>query len=66
MKNLFHKFATYSALVLISSLPFPIDSFAEVEKKTDSVSVKNAERHTPTGRHNTASARQNRRNGNNA
>jgi hypothetical protein len=32
MKKHFHKMATYSALTLISSIPFPVDVFADAEK----------------------------------
>jgi hypothetical protein len=62
MKNLFHKLATYSALVLAASLPLPVDAFAEVEKKPDSVSsFTNADRHSSIRRRNAVLAKQNRR-----
>ena len=32
MKKHFHKMATYTALILISSLPFPVDVFADAER----------------------------------
>jgi len=34
MKKHFNKIATYTALVLISSLPFSVDVFADAEKKS--------------------------------
>ncbi len=37
MKNHFHKIATYTALILVSSLPFSIDVLAETEKKQSPV-----------------------------
>jgi hypothetical protein len=33
MKNNFHKMATYTALILVSSLPFSLDVLADAEKK---------------------------------
>ena len=54
MKDIFNKLLSYSALILISSLPFPMDSYAEVEKKPESVStVENAEKHSHIGRSHT-------------
>lgn len=38
MKNYFHQFASYSALILVSSLPLPFDILAEKEKKPETVS----------------------------
>lgn len=35
MKNYFHKLASYSALILVSSLPFPVEVFAETDKKPE-------------------------------
>ena len=61
-KNLFHKLATFSALVLVSSLPLPVDAFAEVEKKPNSVSsLTNANKHSSIMRRNAVLAKQNRR-----
>ncbi len=37
MKTHIHKIATYTALILVSSLPFSVEAFAEVEKKQSSV-----------------------------
>lgn len=39
MKTHIHKIATYTALIVVSSLPFSIDAFAEVEKKQSSVTL---------------------------
>jgi hypothetical protein len=33
MKHHFHKLATYTALILVSSLPFSVEALADVEKK---------------------------------
>ena len=38
MKKHFNKIATYTALVLISSLPFPVDVFADAEKNQSMLS----------------------------
>ena len=38
MKKHFYKIATYTALVLISSLPFPVDVFADAEKNQSMLS----------------------------
>lgn len=39
MKNYFHNMAKYTALILVSSLPFSVDAFAEYEKKPSSVAA---------------------------
>jgi len=39
MKKNFHKMATYTALILVSSLPFSVDVLADAEKKQSSVTT---------------------------
>lgn len=55
MKNYFHKFASYSALILVSSLPFPVEVFAETEKKPETVSsIHNSEQDSIVNKSNQA------------
>lgn len=49
MKKLFHKMATYTALILVSSLPLSVDALEDVEKKSGSVtSLVNADKNPST------------------
>ncbi|MDD5410819.1 MAG: hypothetical protein PHF31_05310 [Methylobacter sp.] len=46
MKKHFHKLATYTALVLISSIPFPVDVFAGAEKKQNPTMLSSVDKST--------------------
>jgi hypothetical protein len=46
MKKHFHKIATYTALILVSSLPFSVDVFADTEKKNTSSILSSADKST--------------------
>jgi hypothetical protein len=48
VKKIFHKMATYTALILVSSLPLSVDALEDLEKKSSSVtSLINADK-TPS------------------
>lgn len=50
MKKQLHKIATYTALVLISSLPFSMDALADPEKKQSVTTVSSIDKSTSTTR----------------
>jgi hypothetical protein len=53
MNKYFHKIATFTALVLISSISFPVEVFADIGKKVRPVYAASADKSPSARKHQT-------------